>query len=84
MIVQVDVAVLQGWITIGVTSFGMICGATVAGIRMTTKPMVKALNDLNTTVKEINADHIKTKERVSEIEMTHRMRGCDQPIKEGA
>lgn len=76
----VDVSVLQGWITIGITSFGMICGATVAGIRLTTRPMVKALNELNTTVKEINKEQIRTKERVSEIETIHSMRGCDRPI----
>lgn len=80
MVVSVDVGLLQGWITIGCVAFGGICSITVFGIRMITKPMVKALTDLNTTVKEINNDHNHTKERVSDLEMVHKMRGCDKPI----
>lgn len=80
MVVEVDVGILQTWITIGIAGFGGICTITVAGIRVITKPMVKALTDLNTTVKEINTETVKTKQRVSDIEMIHKMRGCDKPI----
>ena len=83
MTVEVDVGILQGWITIGIASFGAICTFTTVGIRIITKPMIKALNDLNETVREINKEHIQTKQRVSDLETTHRLRGCNQPI-EGA
>ena len=80
MVVEVDIAVLQTWITIGLTSFGGICTLTAVGIRIITKPMTTALKELNTTVKTINEDNIETKQRVSDLEMIHRMRGCDQAI----
>ena len=82
MVVEVDVSVLQSWITIGITCFGGICTVTTVGLRLITKPMVTALKELNTTVKEINSESIKTKQRVSDIEMVHKMRGCNEPIKE--
>jgi len=81
MVVEVDVGILQSWITIGIAGFGGICTLTVAGIRVITKPMVKALTDLNTTVKEINTESQNTRQRVSDIEMVHKMRGCDKPFK---
>lgn len=80
MVVEVDVGILQSWITIGIAGFGGICTLTVAGIRVITKPMTQALRELNTTVKEINSESIKTKQRVSDIEMVHKMRGCDKAI----
>lgn len=80
MVVEVDIAVLQTWITIGLTSFGGICTLTAVGIRIITKPMTTALKELNTTVKEINAESIKMKQEVNDIKTIHRMRGCDQPI----
>ena len=80
MTVEVDVAILQGWITIGIVGFGSICSATVVGIRLVTKPMIKALNDLNTTVTEINKDRALTDKRVTRLETVHEMRGCNQPI----
>lgn len=80
MVVSVDVGVLQSWIVIGLTSFGGICSLTAVGIRVITKPMTTALKELNTTVKTINQETIETKQRVSDIEMIHRMRGCDKPI----
>lgn len=80
MTVEVDVAILQGWITIGIVGFGSICSATVVGIRLVTKPMIKALNELNTTVTEINKNQVAMDKRVSKVETVHQMRGCDQPI----
>ena len=80
MVVEVEVAILQGWITIGLTVFGTICTITTIGIRSITKPMVKALNDLNATVKEINKEHLETKQRVADLETVHRLRGCNRVI----
>jgi len=80
MIVEVDVGVLQAWITIGLVSFTGICSLTAVGIRVITKPMTTALKELNTTVKGINEESLKTKQQVDEIRTIHRMRGCDRPI----
>lgn len=82
MVVSIDVGILQTWIIIGLTCFTGICGLTTVGIRVITKPMTTALKELNITVKEINSESIKTKQRVSDIEMVHKMRGCNESIKE--
>lgn len=82
MIVQVDIGILQTWIIIGLTIFTGICGLTTVGIRVVTKPMVTALKELNITVKEINAESKSNKERISDLETIHRLRGCDQAIKD--
>ena len=82
MVVQVDVEVLQTWIIIGLTIFTGICGLTTVGIRVVTKPMVTALKELNITVKNINAKTEEHESRIQEVETIHRLRGCDQPLKD--
>lgn len=81
MVVEVDVAILQSWIVIGLTTFGGICTVTTVGLRLIVKPLTTALADLNATVKEINKDAVQTKARVADLEVTHRLRGCNAPIK---
>ena len=81
MIVEVDVSILQAWITIGLGCFGGICAFTTVGIRIIIKPLTTALGELNATVKEINKEALQTKERVADLEVTHRLRGCNAPIK---
>lgn len=79
MVVEVNIEVLQTWIIIGLSAFGVICTLTTVGLKLLTKPIVSALKELTTTVKIINDTAKEHALRLQDIETIHRLNGCDQP-----